>query len=148
MSNPNDDDPAEPAPLVALLESAGVTKTSVIRVTGPRSLAALLWLCRHGYDRVGCMRAGQGSPHEADPDALLVAHTCGDLELKLLLPVAREVRPGGVFIFRLRTGSGSSRVGLEWLLKRFGLVVERRIENERRAIVVARRNAVALQQAA
>jgi hypothetical protein len=148
MSNSNDDAPAEPCPLVALLENAGVTKSSVIRVTGPGSLPALLWLCRHGYDQVGCMRAGQNSPHEDDPDAIVVAHTCGDLELKLLLPMSREVRPGGLFIFRLRTCPGSSPVGLQWLLKKFGLVVEHRIENSRRAVIVARRNMVALQQAA
>ena len=148
MSNPNDDDPAEPAPLVALLESAGVTKTSVIRVTGPGALPALLWLCRQGYDQVGYIRAGQGSPHEDETDAVLVAHTCGDLELKLFLSMARQVRPGGLFVFRLRTHPGSSRVGLQWLLKGHGLAVAQRIESGRRALIVARRLDLALQKAA
>lgn len=137
-----------PAPLVELLERAGVTKSSLIRVTGPSSLSALLWLCRHGYDQVGYMRPGEGAPHEDEPDAILVAHTCGELELKPLLSAARQLQPGGAFIVRLRTGPGSSPVGLEWLLKQYGLSVERRIEGDRRALIVARRTAIALRKAA
>jgi hypothetical protein len=148
MSNSNDDQFAEPAPLVALLARAGVSKTSVIRVTGSGSLAALLWLCRHGYDQVGCLRAGQSSPHEDDPDAIFVAHACGDLELRRLLPMAREVRPGGLFIFRLRAAPALGRAGLDPLLASFGLVVEHRIANDHRAVIITRRSAAALKQAA
>jgi hypothetical protein len=148
MSESQVEDLAHPASLAAFLEGAGVTKTSLIRVTGPSSLPALLWLCRHGYDQVGYVRAGQGSPHEAEADAVIVAHTCGDLELRLALHMAREVRPGGVFMFRLRIDSGCSRDGIERLLKQHGLSVERRIDNGRRALIIARRSAVAMRQAA
>ena len=57
------------------------------------------------------------------------------------------MRPGGVFIFRLRTDPGSSPLAVEWLLKQQGFVVERRLDGERRALIVARR-AEALKTAA
>lgn len=139
---------AQPASLADLLERAGVTRSSIIRLAGSSSLPALLWLCRHGYDQVGCLRAGGGLPHEDEPDAILATHTCGELELKLLLPLARQLRPGGVFVFRLRTGPGSSAVALEWLLKQVGLSLERRVDTGRRALVVARRTAITLRKAA
>jgi hypothetical protein len=138
----------QPASLVDFLARAGVTRSSTIRVTGPSALSALLWLCRHGYDQVGYVRAEAGSPHEAEPDAIIVAHTCGELELKRLLAFGRHVRPGGVFLFRLRTGPGASTAGLEWMLKQAGLSVEARLDGERRALVIARRAAVAVRQAA
>ncbi|HEX2818391.1 MAG TPA: hypothetical protein VHN39_18505, partial [Phenylobacterium sp.] len=61
-------------PLIALLERAHVTRSSLIRVTGPSGLSAMLWLCRHGYEQVGYLKPGAG-PHE-QPEALIVAHTC------------------------------------------------------------------------
>lgn len=137
----------QPDLLLGFLRGAGLGKASVIRVTGPSALSALLWLCRHGYDQVGYVRADVGAPHEEEPDAILVAHTCGDLELKRALTVARLARPGGVFIFRLRTQPGSSPLGVEWLLEQHGFAVERRLDGQRRALVVARRVA-ALQRAA
>jgi hypothetical protein len=140
--------PPEPASLVAFLERAGVTKSSVIRVTGPSSLPALLWFCSHGYDHVGYVRAGQGAPHDESPDAILVAHTCGEPELKLILAMARQVRPGGVLILRLRTGPGLGPIALERLLEAHGLTVESRVENGRRALIVARRDDVTLRRAA
>ena len=60
--------------LSQLLAEAGVRPVSNIRVTGPGSLSALLWLCRRGYERVGCLQAGRRSPAD-DAEALLVAHT-------------------------------------------------------------------------
>ncbi len=41
--------------LSQLLAEAGVRPVSNIRVTGPGSLSALLWRCRRGYERVGCL---------------------------------------------------------------------------------------------
>jgi len=147
LSDASADRPAHPDLLPRFLREAGVSKASRIGVTGPSALSALLWLCRHGYDHVGYIRSGEGAPHEEQSDAILVAHTCGELELKRALSVARQVRPGGVFIFRLRTHPGSSLLGVEWLLKQHGFSVERRLEGVRRALVVARRVA-ALQRAA
>lgn len=136
------------ASLVAFLERAGVTRSSLIRVTGPSALSALLWLCRHGYDQVGYVRAGEGSPHEEEPDAIIVAHTCNELDLKRLLAVGRDVRPGGAFIFQLRSGPQASAAGVEWLLEQSGFSIERRVDGERRALIIARRRAVAIRQAA
>jgi hypothetical protein len=134
---------AQPASLATLLERAGVSKSSVIRVTGPSSLSALLWLCRHGYEQVGCIRADQGWPHEDQPDAILVAHTCGEPELRLLAAAARQLCPGGVLVVRLRAGTESSPLGLQRLLELFGLSVEHRIESGRTALIVARRDELA-----
>jgi hypothetical protein len=138
----------ETADLVALLERAGVTKSSLIRVTGPSALSALLWLCRHGYDRVGYIRSDDCGPHEPEPDAILVAHTCNEIDLKRLLTVGRHVRPGGAFIFQVRTDRSANPLAVDWLLQKAGFVVEQRLNGGRRALVVARRRALALRQAA
>lgn len=135
------------AALVALLERIGVGKSSVIRVTGPSALSALLWLCRHGYQQVGYVRPGEGSPHE-EPDAIVVAHTCNEIDLKRLLSVGRQVRPGGVFIFQLRCGPEESALGVDWLLEAAGFTTEQRLYGERRALIVARRRTLALRKAA
>jgi hypothetical protein len=134
------------ATLVAFLERAGVTKSSVIRVTGPSSLSALLWLCRHGYEQVGYVRAAECAPHTEEPDAIIVAHTCGELDLKRLLAAGRQVRPGGAFIFQLRSEASAS--GVEWLLEQAGFSLDARLDGERRALVVARRKAIAFSKAA
>lgn len=135
------------APLADLLESVGVSKSSIIRVTGPSSLSALLWFCRHGYEQVGYVRLGEGCPHD-EPDAIIVAHTCNELDLKRLLSVGRQVRPGGVFIFKFRSAADSSPLGVEWLLQQAGFTTEQRLERGRRALIVARRRTIALRKAA
>jgi hypothetical protein len=135
------------APLIALLERVGVTKSSVIRVTGPSSLSALLWLCRHDYQQVGYMRAIDGAPHE-EPDAIIVAHTCNEIDLKRLLAAGRQVRPGGVFIFQLRSGHDSGALGVDWLLESAGFTTEQRLDGEHRALIIARRRTLAMRKAA
>lgn len=139
---------SQTASLNALLEGVGVSKTSVIRVTGPGALPALLWLCRHGYDQVGYMRAGEGCPHEDEPDAIVVAHTCDEVDLKRFLTVGRQVRPGGVFIFQLRLAANASTLGVDWLLEQSGFTTEQRFDGERRALIVARRRTLAMRKAA
>jgi hypothetical protein len=138
---------SQTASLTTLLEGVGVTKSSVIRVTGPSALCALLWLCRHGYQQVGYVRAGEGSPHE-EPDAILVAHTCDEVDLKRLLTVGRQVRPGGAFIFQLHLVPEGSALGVDWLLEQAGFAIERRFDGERRALIIARRRALAMRKAA
>jgi hypothetical protein len=138
---------SQTASLTTLLERVGVTKSSIIRVTGPNALSALLWLCRHGYQQVGYVRAGEGSPHE-EPDAILVAHTCDEVDLKRLLTVGRQVRAGGAFIFQLRLDPEGSALGVEWLLEQAGFTTERRFDGERRALIIARRRALAIRKAA
>jgi hypothetical protein len=123
--------------LIALLVRAGITRSSVIRVTGPGALTTLIWLCRHGYEQVGYVRPGEGAPHE-DADAIIVAHTCDVLELKQAMTVARQVRPGGAFLFLLR--SDHSPVGVDWLLETAGLQTDERVDAGRRTLVIARRS--------
>ncbi|MBS0361051.1 MAG: hypothetical protein JSR98_06700 [Proteobacteria bacterium] len=141
--------PSQAASLGVLLDSVGVTKSSVIRVTGPGALPALLWLCRRGYDQVGYVRADDGAPYEElheEPDAIIAAQTCGEIELKRLLAVGRQVRPGGFFIFQLRAGPDA--LGVDWLLERNGFVAERRVTAGRRTLFVTRRRAPSLRKAA
>ena len=129
--------------LTALLDAVGVTKSSLIRVTGGGALTGLLWLRRHGYERVGYGWAGSDAlPQE--PDAVLVTATCDEIALKRLLSVGRQVRAGGVFIFRHRLNSAGCALGIEWLLDQAGFVTERRFNGAHRALVIARRRSLAM----
>jgi hypothetical protein len=126
-------------PLISLLDRAQVTKSSLIRVTGPSGLSALLWLCRHGYEKVGYLRPGAG-PHE-QPDALIVAHTCDEASLGSLLETGPHVREGGVLVFQ----SPLPRVlafradPIHRLLKSHGYTIEQCLHGARRKLHVARR---------
>ena len=135
------------AALTTLFDAVGVTRSSVIRVTGGGALVGLLWLRRHGYDRVGYGWAGNDAPRQ-EPDAILVTATCDEITLKRLLAVGRQVRPGGVFIFRHRLESEGEALGIEWLLDQAGFVTERRLNGAHRALVIARRRDLAMCRAA
>jgi|GEM_PF-5947611 len=135
------------APLENLLAAVGVTKTSIIRITGPSALGALLWFCHHNFEQVGYVRPGDGAPHES-PDAVIVAHTCNELEFKRLLAVGRQVKPGGVFLFRCRVPGQSSLLAIEWLLGQASFDVDRTLIRGGRALVVARRRAGQMLKAA
>ena len=62
--------------------------------------------------------------------------------------LARHVRAGGLFIFRLLADTGSSPLTLVRLLEQHGFSVQRRIDRGRRALVVARREDAAMRKAA
>jgi hypothetical protein len=126
-------------PLVSLLERAHVTKSSLIRVTGPSGLSALLWLCRHGYEQVGYLRPGAG-PHE-QPDALIVVHTCDEASLRDLLETGPHVREGGalVFLSPLPRVLGFRADPIHRLLRSHGYAVEQCHHGHRRELHVARR---------
>jgi hypothetical protein len=135
------------AALTALLDAVGVTRASRIRVTGDGALIGLLWLRRHGYDRVGYGWVGRDAqPQESD--AVLVAATCDEITLKRLLAVGRQVRPGGVFIFRHRLETEGCALGIEWMLDQAGFTTERRLKGAHRALIVARRRSLAMCKAA
>lgn len=148
MPHPELGGPTKTAHLVALLEGAGIAKSSAIRIVGPHGLPALLWLCRHGYDDVGCLRVDSGLPHDDEPDALLIARTCGEIELKRILPIARQLRPDGALIFQLRSGPGVEPLAIDWLLRSAGFATEARFAGGRRTLFVARRHGLALRKAA
>jgi hypothetical protein len=126
-------------PLMSLLERAQVTKSSLIRVTGPSGLSALLWLCRHGFEQVGYLRPGAG-PHEA-PDALIVAHTCDEASLEALLSGGPHVREGGALVFQspLPPALGIRADPIHRLLERHGYAIEQCHHGHRRELHVARR---------
>ncbi len=147
MTSPSADPPRRAGALAALLEEAGVAKSSLIRVTGPDALPALIWLCRHGYDEVGYIRPDAGCPHES-PDALILAHTCEAGELPRFLGVARRVRPGGVFVAQVHLGPDDDSVQIEDGLRAAGFAIEQGFGGGRRAVIVARRNAAQLRRAA
>jgi hypothetical protein len=128
-------------PLISLLETAQVKKSSLIRVTGPSGLSALLWLCRHGFERVGYVKASAGCPHE-QADALIVAHTCDYDALKQLLSTGPHVREGGVLILRSPLpikGAGVRSDPIHRLLEMNGYVVEQCLHGRHRELHVARR---------
>jgi hypothetical protein len=126
-------------PLISLLDRAQVKKSSLIRVTGPSGLSALLWLCRHGYEKVGYLRPGAG-PHE-QPDALIVAHTCDEASLRSLLETGPHVREGGVLVFQspLPRVLGFRTDPIHRLLKSHGYTIEQCLHGARRELHVARR---------
>jgi hypothetical protein len=129
------------ADLVELLEQSLVHKSSLIRVTGPSGLPFLLWLCRHGYEQVGYLRAGQGCPRE-QPDALIVAHPCDELALDQILSTGPHVREGGVLIFQsplpAEAGEGADDP-VHRRLAQSGYSLERCLHGARRELHVARR---------
>jgi hypothetical protein len=132
-----------------LLKGAGVDKTSIIRITGPAGLAALLWFCRHGYEQVGYVRAG---PCPADDgDVVLAPQTCDVGELEALLKRGPHPRAGGVLIVQTpipddaTPGRGDP---VHELLNRNGYRVERCLRGHHRELHVARRRGVSLDRKA
>jgi hypothetical protein len=126
-------------PLISLLDRAQVKKSSLIRVTGPSGLSALLWLCRHGYEQVGYLRPG-ACPNE-QPDALIVAHTCDEASLRSLLETGPHVREGGVLVFQspLPRVLGFRADPIHRLLRSHGYTIEQCLHGARRELHVARR---------
>lgn len=119
--------------LCAFLKSAGVLKTSVIRVIGEGGIQALLWLCRHGYEQAGFMHG----PSPAEPaDVVLAPMTCSPERLDAVLAQTSHLRPGGLVVLRARRGSDRTTAEL---LRRHGFRVERRWPGRRRDLYVARR---------
>lgn len=137
--------PAEAgASLSGLLTQAGVTTSSAILVTGASGLAALLWLCRRGYDKVGYVRSGAVCGAE-DADALVIAQSCNAAELEARLAGAPHLRDGGVVVFQCRKDSAPAA---DCVLRRQGYSSERRLHGAHRDVVVARRCTAGLARAA
>lgn len=123
--------------LTELLARAGVDKSSAIRVTGPGGLAALLWLCRHGYEQVGYVRCGP-CPAE-DGDLVLAPQTCDVDALAVILQRGPHPRAGGVLIVQTPIPSGVGPDPVHDLLMRSGYRVERCLRGHHRELHVARR---------
>jgi hypothetical protein len=123
-----------------ILLHAGIGKNSVIRVTGSAGLAALLWFCRHGYERVGYVLNG---PCPADDGDLLLVPQTLDLDgLGRLLKQGPHVRTGGVLIVQTpEHGAHAEPDPAHRLLAHHGYRVERCVRGRHRELHVARRKA-------
>lgn len=147
MSKPAKGDLLQADSQVALLEGFGVTRSSVIRVAGPSALSILLWLCSHGYEQVGYVRGAGICIHE-EPDALIVAHTCDETELKYFLQLGRQVRPDGVLIFQLRADPNCGLGGVKGMLTDAGFTTICRMDRALRTLIIARRHLTPMRKAA
>jgi hypothetical protein len=120
--------------LGALLQRAGVLKTSVIQVVGEGGLQALLWLCRHGYEQVGFLH-GVGPSEPAD---VVLAPCAGDAAaLDDALAQAAHLRAGGLMLVRARPSIDGEPTAER--LARSGFRVEGRAPGAHRDLYMARR---------
>jgi hypothetical protein len=121
--------------LVPCLDLAGLSRRDLILVAGPGALPAMLWLCRHGYERA--LHLHPNSPRCAveAANALFVPHLSAGYGLTSILPAARCVREEGVLI--LRTTAGALLGPAELLAAGWGL--QRRLTENGHAVLVARR---------
>jgi hypothetical protein len=129
------DAPSDFGGLVPCLELAGLSRRNLILVAGPGALPAMLWLCRHGYERA--MHLGPGSPRcgAETADALFVPHLSGAGGLTSILASGGCVREEGVLV--LRTGASAAVGPAELLAAGWGL--QRRLTENGHAVLVARR---------
>jgi hypothetical protein len=139
--------PTDALGLVHCLDLAGVSRQDLVLVSGPGGLPAMLWLCRHGYERA--VRLHTGSPRcGAEPaDALFVPHLPEACDLTSILPPGGWLREGGVLILRMggRFDSSACMAGLT-SLEDYGL--ERCFLDKGHAVLVARRLCNARRKAA
>jgi hypothetical protein len=138
--NPSQPIAADSAALNRVLHRARVHKDSLVRVCGKAGMTAMLWLCRHGYQRAAYSHAGCLGATDA-ADVLLIPNLCGPDELGEILGRGGRLREDGVLI--VQGGEGSPA-----LLQAFGFEVEHRLSDKGRAVYVARRRSATLKQAA
>ncbi len=126
--------------LVRALHCAGLTRQDLILVAGRGGFAAMLWLCRQGYERAQHL-AGERQAYGAEPaDALLVPHLCQTDDLKALLTAGGHIREGGALI--LRTGARFEPVeAIARSATLYGYALEGRLSEGGHALYIARRRA-------
>jgi hypothetical protein len=130
---------ADGGSLKRVLKQAGVTKDSVVRVTGPAGPVAAIWLYRHGYEHAAYVHPNWVAA-KASADALLIPHACATEELADLLQGGDCLREGGVLIVQVSFGRfapGFDSVAA--VLRPLGYQVESHICDHGREIYVARR---------
>jgi hypothetical protein len=125
--------------LTDILECAGLDRSSAIRVVGPASLAALIWFCRHGYDRVGYVRRGRCPAEEGD--LVLVPQICDLATVESILRDGPRPRLGGVLIVQASARDAGVRDAdpVRELLMCNGYGLERCLHGRHRLLYVARR---------
>jgi hypothetical protein len=133
--------------LAGLLGELGVGKESLIQISGPDGLGALLWLCRRGYEHAAYVKSGRPCPSET-ADALIAPHPLALEELEHLLERGPRVRPGGALVIQVRADAQGGEAAVQALLERFGYRVERRFDRGERRLVAARRTGTSYARAA
>jgi hypothetical protein len=131
---------ADGAALTHVLNRAGVSKHSLVRVTGPAGPIAMLWLNQHGYQRAVYAPASRVATM-APADALLVPHSCGAKELAELLQGGECLHEGGILI--VQTAAAGSVEGVDSIpatLEAAGFAVQTRLSDRGRDIYIARRS--------
>jgi hypothetical protein len=124
--------------LAGLLDELGVCKESLIQISGPDGLGALLWLCRHGYEHAAYVKCGRPCPSEA-ADALIAPHAMALEDLAGLLERGPRVRVGGALVIQVRADAPGGETAVQALLERSGYHIERRFDRGERRLVAARR---------
>lgn len=123
-----------------LLEEAGVHRDSIIRVTGPHGLAALLWLCRHGYEQAGYLRP-EGFSAMAEAEVMIVSGPLDALALDALLDHGPRLCEGGLMIVQTPCAALGDPEAPHRIFRRHGMVVTRRLNRHGRQLCLARRAA-------
>jgi hypothetical protein len=128
---------ADGGALSRVLQQAGVSRDSVLRVTGAAGLTAIFWLCRHGYERAAYVHPDRVATM-VPADALLIPQACGTRALAVLLQGGGCLREGGALIVQtLSEAQGGD--DLRAVLEPLGYQIERRLSDKGRGVCVARR---------
>ena len=89
---------------------AGAHKDDLVSVAGPDGLAAMVSLCRAGFERVECARQATCAGADEGPDLLLIVGSLTPDDLAATVRrTARMLRDGGVLIAQL-TAAGDDAV--------------------------------------
>jgi hypothetical protein len=81
---------------------AGADHSRRISVAGPDSLAAMISLCRDGFDQVECARQATCSSADEASDVLMIAGRLSAAELAGVVErTCRLLREGGVLVVQL-----------------------------------------------
>ena len=82
---------------------ANAERRGSVSVAGPDSLAAMISLCRDGFDHVECARQATSACADEASDLLLIAGLMSAEELSAVLHrTCRLLRDGGVLVVQLR----------------------------------------------
>ena len=122
------------AALSRVLERAGVTRTSTLRVTGPAGPMAAIWLERHGYEHAAYVHTHWIATMEP-VEALLIPQTCGTDALTGLLRGGGGLRQDGILIVQVQQDSDTLAI----LLRSLGFEIEQRVHEAGRQVCIARR---------
>ena len=94
-----------------------------IGVAGPDSLAAMISLCKAGFENVECAKqATRGGGHEAADLLLLVGRMSGRVRADVLARTCRLLRKGGIVAVQLERASDDA--GVRATLRAAGMGIE------------------------